>query len=158
MKKENGDDYPPNSIYCLCCGLQRSVRNCDVHVNIFTDSEFVKCRQILDSRMKELQASGRFEKQSADFITEEMEDRLWELQILGDHTPQVLLDTVFYYVGLYFALRGGDEHRRLRHEPSQIKLYEPPCGLKYLVYTEDVSKTNQGGLNHRNRIPKKVTL
>ncbi len=64
---------------------------------------------------------------------------------------------IFYYIGLCFALRGGEEHRRLRHDPGQIKLYEPYGSPSYLVYTEDMSKTNQGGLVHRNRAPKKVS-
>ena len=101
--------------------------------------------------MKFLKSSGNFERKSADIITEEREQNL-----LGEDNPQVL-DTVFYYVGLYFALRGGEEHRRLRHSPGQIKLYELPAGLSYLVYTEDVSKTNQGGLLHRDHTAKKVT-
>ena len=84
-------------------------------------------------------------------ITEEMEDQLWEKEILGDQTPQVLLYTLFYYIGLCFALRGGEEHRRLRHDPGQIKLYEPHGSPSYLVYTEDISKANQGGLLHRDR-------
>ena len=36
-------------------------------------------------------------------------------------------------------------------------MHEPLSGLRSIVYTEDVSKTNQGGLIHRNREPKKVT-
>ena len=53
-------------------------------------------------------------------------------------------------------LRGGEEHCRLCYKPSQIQLYEPPTGKSYLVYTEDVSKTNQGGLYHRDHTAKVV--
>ncbi len=91
----------------------------------------------------------------ADVITEELENRLWNMGILGETTAQALLDTRFYYLGLYFALQGG-EHRRLRHSPAQIKLSEPADGPSYLIYTKDVSKTKQGGLAHRNREPKVV--
>jgi hypothetical protein len=106
--------------------------------------------------MKILKSTGNYTKQSADVITEEMEDKLWELKLLGDHNPQVLLDILFYGIGLCFALRRGEEHRQLHHDPCQITLHEPPTGSSYLIYTEDVSKTNQGGLTHKHREPKKV--
>ena len=57
-----------------------------------------------------MKASGVFVKNSAEVITEEVEDRLGELGVLGDNSPQVLLDTMFYYIGLYFALRGDEEY------------------------------------------------
>ena len=107
--------------------------------------------------MKVLQASGKYDKKQAEIITQEMEDNLWEIGVLGDNSPDVLLNSLFYYIGLCFALRGGDEHRRLRHDPGQIKLHEPCGSPSYLVYTEDISKTNQGGLLHRDKAPKKVT-
>ena len=78
---------------------------------------------------------------------------MWEKRLLGDK----LLDTLVFYVGLYFALRSGTEHRRLQFYPSQIQLYEPINGRAYLVYTEDVSKTNQGDVAHPRCERKQVT-
>ena len=54
-------------------------------------------------------------------------------------------------MGYFFALRSGNEHRRLRHQPSQIQHYEPPGDCAYLVYHEDISKTNQGGLANEQK-------
>ena len=121
VRKENGNLYPPNSLYSLCCGLQRTIRGNGQ--NIFTDALFVKFREVLDSQMKKLKSTGSFERKCADVITERMEDILWNLKLFGDDNPQSLLDTTFFYIGLYFALRGGEEHHRLRHSPSQIQIY-----------------------------------
>ena len=106
--------------------------------------------------MKHLKATGNHSRKSAEVISEAIEDKLWESKVLGDNDGQSLLVSVFYYVGLCFALRGGEEHRRRRHTPSQINLFEPSDGRSYLVYEEDTSKTNQGGLLHGDRAPKRL--
>ena len=59
-------------------------------------------------------------------------------------------------VGLYFALRSGSEHRKLRYSPAQIQLIEKPGSWAYLSYQEDISKTNQGGLTSKSKKPKEV--
>ena len=81
---------------------------------------------------------------------------LWHRGLLGDPSSQVLLDTMVYYCGLYFALRTGKEHRQLRNSPCQIEVVERSGEKAYLWYTEDVSKNHQGGLNGRKVKPKVV--
>ena len=76
--------------------------------------------------------------------------------LLGDHSPQVLSDTMVYLTGLCFALRSGEEHRRLHFNPAQIEMVRKPESTAYLLYKEDVSKTNQAGLHHRNEACKEI--
>ena len=82
------------------------------------------------------------EKKQAEPLTLEEEELLWEKKILGDHNPKALLNTVMFMNGLYFALRSGEEHRQLRHDPCQIQLVEKPGERAYLIYKEDISKNH----------------
>ena len=111
---------------------------------------------MLDGKLKQLNRTGRYvEKKRDSVITVEMEEKLWEGGLLGDHSPQVLVDTVLYLIGLNFALRSGEEHRHLRHFPSQISVIDTE-GAPYIMYCEDASKTHQGGLKSRKLAPKHV--
>ena len=96
------------------------------------------------------------QRKQAEPLTEQNEEKLWQAGVLGAHNPQALLNTMTYMNGLYFALRSGDEHRQLRHNPCQIQLIECPGERPYLKYTEDISKNHQGGLKGRNHKPKVV--
>ena len=78
-----------------------------------------------------------------------------ERGLLSVSTPQVLLDTMLFLSGLHFALRSGEEHRSLKL--SQFELVSAADGCKSLIYTENYSKNNQGGLQHRKATPKTVT-
>ena len=51
-----------------------------------------------------------------------------------------------FMCGLYFALRSGKEHRQLRFDPCQIEVIEQPGERPFVVYIEDTSKNEPGGL------------
>ena len=70
-------------------------------------------------------------------------------------TQKCFLIPWYITLGCFFAI-GGGEHRRLRHNPSQLRLFEPVGETPYLCFTEDFSKTNQDGLLHRKKAPKEV--
>jgi len=125
-------------------------------LNLLDDVNFAGLRNILDAKMKNLSKKGLGTgRKQAEIITEDQENCMWKTGILGTNTPQKLLDTLLFQLGLHFALRAGQEHRNLRCGPlSQIKVKVDTEGRKYLEYQEDVSKTNPGGIFHRKVTPK----
>ena len=105
--------------------------------------------------MKRLRALGLGVKvRRAEPISIQEENLLWEKGLLGNDSPQVLLDTMIFLCGLDLSLRSGKEHRDLAWD--QIELVEPPDAPPFLLYTENVSKNNSGGLAQRMITPKQV--
>ena len=155
-RRQDGKPYPPNTLYQLCCGLLRHIRTTQPGWNIFTDVEFIDFQKTLDAQMKKLKSEGIGNtKRQAEPISLEDEELLWTTGQLGMHTPQALLDTMFYLIGVSFGLRGGQEHRQLRWNPPQITVVAVRGERKHLLYV-DVSKNNCGGLKMRKLQPKQV--
>ncbi len=155
IRKNDGQPYPPQSLYSIVCGLMRYVRELHPEVNFFKDTAFTGFRRTMDGEMKRLRSLGLgTKKKRAEPITVDEEATLWNLQLLGSHTPKVLLDTMVFMCGMYFALRSGQEHRDL--QLSQIELVQPSSGSPHLVYTENTSKNNKGGMAQRKLEAKQV--
>ena len=57
--KKDGTEFPPNTLHHICCGIMRFVGTNGMNVDIFKDEGFAKCRAVLDSEMKRLQAAGK---------------------------------------------------------------------------------------------------
>lgn len=153
-RKQDGAEYPTETLYSIVICLQLFFEKLGHQYKFLRDSEFIQIRNTLDNVMKEKARRGSdAPKKQAREITVEEENTMWDLGVLGTDTPQKLLHTLFYSIGLNFALRGGEEHRQLR--PSQLLIVKSSDGKRYLEYTESVSKANQGGLKHK-RINKKV--
>ena len=158
VRKRDGSEFPPNTLHHISCGLMRHLRwNGQPSIDFFTDSDFSEFKATLDAEMKPLQSEGiGSKKKQAEVLPQDDEELLWRRGLLGDATPQTLVDTMVFMNGLYFALRSGKEHRQLRSDPCQIELIERPGERPYLKYSEDVSKNHPGGLRGRKAKPKVV--
>ena len=75
----------------------------------------------------------------AEVLDEEDKEMLWSSsRVLGDHSPQALLNTIFFMCGLFFALKSGTENRSLRLSLAQINIEETSSAVPCLLYHEDL--------------------
>lgn len=117
-RNQQGEYYTGTTLYSLCAGVQRFIREERAkvssqkdHLDIYSDPKFAYFRSVLNSILKELHQKGiGTSKKQAEVVSTEMEEQLWEQGILGDDTPQKLLDTMVFCLGMNLALRSGKEH------------------------------------------------
>ncbi len=115
IRKQNGDKYPHETLYKIVLSLQHfmAINGCDIH--LLDHLGLVKMRNTLDNRMKELSKQGIVhEQQQAQLITVEDEDKIWQTGLLGDDTPEKLLNMLLHLISVHFALRACDEHKALK--------------------------------------------
>ena len=154
----NGSKYPPNTIYSLLAGIQRHMKNKNADAATFLnkeDNRFKELHNSLDVIFRGLQEKniGASTSHHLPFDKDEI-DHLWATGVLGTSNPVSLLNAVFFYTGMQFCLRGGDEHRRLTID--QIKREETGY-----VYYENGSKNHKGTFSKRsigNKVVKSVTV
>ena len=150
--KKDGTEYPPNTLYHIVCGLMRHLhQNGMPDVDFFKEKAYTDLRTTLDAEVKRLKLLRiGATKRQAEILTEDEEELLWR-GVLGYHSPKSLLNTVFFFNGVCFALRSGKEHCQLRRRRnrSQIQLVEKTGQRASLIYKKDSSKNNKGGLKGR---------
>ena len=78
-KSPAGEVYPPNTLYCLCCGIQRYLREeGQADINTFTDPKFKLFRDSLDAEMKRLTSLGvGVKRKQAEAFSEDDQSLLW---------------------------------------------------------------------------------
>ena len=110
--------------------------------------------------MKQLSRDGIIrQKNQAQPISIEQENSMWKSGVLGDDTPEKLVNTLLYLVGMHFALWAHNEYKALKVGAfSQLKIkVDPESQLWYLEYNEHRAKNHQCGiksLHHKNKIVK----
>ncbi|XP_061170897.1 zinc finger MYM-type protein 2-like [Saccostrea echinata] len=141
--------YPPKTLYMLCTGLLRHLRENGLHLKFLDEknSQFYEFRKSLGARMAELtvQGVGTSTKQ-AEPISEEAENVLWEKGLLGNSTGESMLNTVFFYNCKLFGLRAVDEHKTL--SVDQFELGQDQKG-KCINFTGRENKTYKGKMIYK---------
>ena len=145
-RMQSGMQYPPSTIYCLLAGVQRHMRSINPNAPTFLDKankHFTALHNSLGVLFRSLRERniGTSTSHHQPFTRDEI-DQLWESGVIGTATPQSLLYAVFFYNGIQFCLRGGDEHRKLK----LVQIQQDDTGY---VYYENGSKNHKGTFSDR---------
>lgn len=99
-RRQDGKDYPPESLCLIDCGLLWFLRDKTVYVKNFLDEKnvaFVEFRKVLDTKMKSLTEKGiECTTKQADPILPEEEAKLWDVGVFGRQNAEQLLKIVFF--------------------------------------------------------------
>ncbi|XP_060552035.1 zinc finger MYM-type protein 4-like [Ruditapes philippinarum] len=153
IKRQDGKEYPPNTLTQIVSGLQRYLNTeCQrPNINFFRgETQFIDIRKCLDTRMKELHAQGiGIKTNAADPVTIEDEIQLWQSGVFTFDTAVGLSNAVFFYNGKLFGFRGFQEHVSCQADQFEI-LKDSAKDLRYIKFTPGLRKNSQGGLENRN--------
>ena len=88
----------------MVCGIQRQVQKKLADI-MFLHSKVQLDKTILDAEMKQLHSNGLgMKNKKAEPNSLEEEELLWQSGVLGEKDPWTLLNIVFYFIGVKFAL------------------------------------------------------
>ncbi len=157
--KVDRTNYPSKTLYSMIMMIQGFLVTRSKEYHFLEDIQFKAVKNSLDNHMKALAKQGFVQpcNQAIPILLKE-EQILWDKGILGDDTPEVLVNTLMYLQGIHFALHGREEHKALKVGYfTQIKLlYNEELDVKFLQYQPTQLKNNQGSLKDLNRKPKVV--
>ena len=77
-------------------------------------------------------------KEEKEAVIDEDEEKFWSAGLFGSGTAKQLLDTIYFYNGKMFDLRGG-EHRKICVNNFSL-------GPNVINFKENVCKTFHGGI------------
>ena len=86
VRKKGGESYPPKTLYQMCVGIQRHLRdNGLAGLEIFKSPDYQLFQDAIDSEMKRLTRKGvGVVTKQAEPITPHEEEIMWEKGVLED--------------------------------------------------------------------------
>lgn len=161
VRKQDCSLYPPRTLKEIAACLQHYINyTLKVTVSIFKDQCFLNTREALDAAMKASARAGTMKpRKRAAVVSWVKEEEMWTSGAFGCSSPQQLIDTLMYHLGLHLSLRAIQEHRDLEFGiNSQLQLKKDANGDEVLYYVERTSKSKTGGLNQCRGDPKVTTI
>ncbi|EHB09922.1 Zinc finger MYM-type protein 2 [Heterocephalus glaber] len=160
IRRPNGENYAPDSIYYLCLGIQEYLCGSNRKDNIFIDPGYQMFEQELNKILRSWQPSIL---PDGSIFSRVEEDYLWRIKQLGSHSPVALLNTLFYFNTKYFGLKTVEQHLRLsfgtvfRHWKKNPLTMENKACLRYQVSslcgTDNEDKITAGKRKHEDDEP-----
>ena len=106
-RRVNGNYYPGNTLKNILSALFRVVKEQQGAVNVVSFMEkpsrekfYPQLNNAFDRQLRMLRSSGiGIERKRAQVITPEIQQQMWRMGVLGFHSPQALLNTVFFFNG-----------------------------------------------------------
>uniref|UniRef100_A0A8D0DPK9 Zinc finger MYM-type containing 2 n=1 Tax=Salvator merianae TaxID=96440 RepID=A0A8D0DPK9_SALMN len=136
IRRPNGENYAPDSIYYLCLGIQEYLNGSNRRDNIFLDPNYHTFEQEINKILRSWQPSIL---PDGSIFSRVEENYLWKIKQLGSHSPVALLNTLFYFNTKYFGLKTVEQHLRLsfgtvyRHWKNNPVTMESKACLRYQV-------------------------
>ncbi|XP_050738796.1 zinc finger MYM-type protein 4-like isoform X3 [Eriocheir sinensis] len=113
ITKPNGELYQPDTVFYLLLGIQQHLFDSGRTDCIFMDFGFEKLTNSFDEITKTFLSVPVPPSSPEVGVTRITETMLWECRQLGAHTPQVLLNTLFYFNTKVFKLKTVEDHQGL---------------------------------------------
>lgn len=123
VRKKDGGEFEPSTLRSIVSSIDRKLRRHKyghtIIINKSTnDDAFRLTREALLAKQKFLKQHGKGNKpRRAEPITDDEINLLYERNLLGDSSPEALLNTVWLNNCIHFGLRGVKEHYTLRLVP-----------------------------------------
>ena len=91
VRKTNGSVYPPPTLNYML-HLINMARELNCGIKIYEDEEFSRLRCYVNDELKNKSTANGYQqpKVQAEIITENMEEKLFEKKVLGDHNPDFI--------------------------------------------------------------------
>ena len=141
----------PDSLRVMLASLDRHLREKDAAFSIAKDIEFSNSRKVFEGKARLLRQEG-FGKRpnAAKALTSQDEELLWSKGVLGSHSPQSLIQTIWFLLTQHFGLRGCQEHHDMYVEDFAFSTDDN--GIEFVTYEENPTKTREGGLRKKRRV------